>query len=86
MKKLRKNLKILKNKMLEKKREIILITSITFLGIVIIIFAVKITNKVNELNDRLDHYKLLNGMLFEDMERTYEYTQEQGIDSEIKID
>ena len=45
-----------------------------------------VTNKIVELDKKIDKIKLLNGMFFEDMERTYEYAQEQGIDSEIKID
>ena len=63
-------------------------TIIPILAIVIIqiAFAIAITNKVVELENKIDKIKLLNGMFFEDMERTYEYAQEQGIDSEIKID
>ncbi len=63
-------------------------TIIPILAIVIIqiAFAIVITNKVVELENKIDKIKLLNGMFFEDMERTYEYAQEQGIDSEIKID
>lgn len=63
-------------------------TIIPILAIAIIqtVFAIVITNKVVELENKIDKIKLLNGMFFEDMERTYEYAQEQGIDSEIKID
>lgn len=63
-------------------------TIIPILAIVIIqaIFVIVVTNKVVELENKIDKIKLLNGMFFEDMERTYEYAQEQGIDSEIKID
>lgn len=53
-------------------------TIIPILAIVIIqiAFAIVITNKVVELENKIDKIKLLNGMFFEDMERTYEYTQE----------
>lgn len=63
-------------------------TIIPILAIVIIqaIFVIVVTNKIVELENKIDKIKLLNGMFFEDMERTYEYAQEQGIDSEIKID
>lgn len=63
-------------------------TIIPILAIAIIqtVFAIVVTNKVVELENKIDKIKLLNGMFFEDMERTYEYAEEQGIDSEIKID
>ena len=63
-------------------------TIIPILAIVIIqtVFAIVVTNKIVELENKIDKIKLLNGMFFEDMERTYEYAEEQGIDSEIKID
>lgn len=63
-------------------------TIIPILAIVIIqaIFVIVVTNKIVELENKIDKIKLLNGMFFEDMERTYEYAEEQGIDSEIKID
>lgn len=53
-------------------------TIIPILAIVIIqiAFAIVITNKVVELENKIDKIKLLNGMFYEDLERTYEYTQE----------
>lgn len=53
-------------------------TIIPILAIVIIqiAFAIVITNKVVELENKIDKIKLLNGMFFEDMERTYEYQEE----------
>lgn len=62
------------------------ILPILVIAIFLITFVIVVTNKVIELENKIDKIKLLNGMFFEDMERTYEYAQEQGIDSEIKID
>lgn len=62
------------------------ILPILVIAIFLITFVIVVTNKVVELENKIDKIKLLNGMFFEDMERTYEYAQEQGIDSEIKID
>lgn len=69
-----------------KKIDYKTIIPILLIAIIQIAFAIVITNKVVELENKIDKIKLLNGMFFEDMERTYEYAQEQGIDSEIKID
>ena len=35
-----------------------------------------VTNKIVELDKKIDNIKLLNGMFYEDLQRTYEYTQE----------
>ena len=35
-----------------------------------------VTNKIVELENKIDKIKLLNGMFYEDLQRTYEYTQE----------
>lgn len=53
-------------------------TIIPILAIVIIqaIFVIVVTNKVVELENKIDNIKLLNGMFYEDLQRTYEYTQE----------
>ena len=53
-------------------------TIIPILLIVIIqaIFVIVVTNKIVELENKIDKIKLLNGMFFEDMERTYEYQEE----------
>lgn len=53
-------------------------TIIPILVIVIIqaIFVIVVTNKVVELENKIDKIKLLNGMFYEDLERTYEYQEE----------
>jgi hypothetical protein len=53
-------------------------TIIPILAIVIIqiVFVIVVTNKVVELENKIDKIKLLNGMFYEDLQRTYEYTQE----------
>ena len=53
-------------------------TIIPILAIVIIqaIFVVVVTNKVVELENKIDKIKLLNGMFYEDLQRTYEYQEE----------
>lgn len=69
-----------------KKIDYKTIIPILLIAIIQTVFAIVVTNKIVELENKIDKIKLLNGMFFEDMERTYEYAQEQGIDSEIKID
>ena len=51
---------------------------IPILAIVIIqaIFVIVVTNKVVELENKIDKIKLLNGMFYEDLQRTYEYQEE----------
>lgn len=53
-------------------------TIIPILAIVIIqiAFAIVVTNKIVELENKIDKIKLLNGMFYEDLERTYEYQEE----------
>lgn len=53
-------------------------TIIPILAIVIIqaIFVIVVTNKIAELENKIDKIKLLNGMFYEDLERTYEYQEE----------
>ena len=53
-------------------------TIIPILAIVIIqaIFVIVVTNKVVELENKIDKIKLLNGMFYEDLQRTYEYQEE----------
>ncbi len=53
-------------------------TIIPILAIVIIqaIFVIVVTNKVVELENKIDKIKLLNGMFYEDLQRTYEYLEE----------
>lgn len=53
-------------------------TIIPILAIVIIqiVFVIVVTNKIIELENKIDKIKLLNGMFYEDLERTYEYQEE----------
>lgn len=53
-------------------------TIIPILTIVIIqaIFVIVVTNKIVELDKKIDNIKLLNGMFYEDLQRTYEYQEE----------
>ena len=53
-------------------------TIIPILAIVIIqaIFVIVVTNKIVELEKKIDNIKLLNGMFYEDLQRTYEYQEE----------
>lgn len=52
-------------------------TIIPILAIVIIqaIFVIVVTNKIVELENKIDKIKLLNNMFYEDLQRTYEYIQ-----------
>lgn len=62
----------------DKKIKIDYKTIIPILAIVIIqaIFVIVVTNKVVELENKIDKIKLLNGMFYEDLQRTYEYQEE----------
>ena len=53
-------------------------TIIPILAIVIIqaTFVIVVTNKVVELENKIDNIKLLNGMFYEDLQRTYEFKEE----------
>ena len=53
-------------------------TIIPIIVIVIIqtIFVIIVTNKVVELENKIDKIKLLNGMFYEDLQRTYEFQTE----------
>lgn len=53
-------------------------TIIPILVIVIIqaIFVIVVTNKIVELENKIDKIKLLNGMFYEDLQRTYEFKEE----------
>lgn len=39
-------------------------------------FTIIVTNKIVELDKKIDNIKLLNGMFCEDLQRTYEYQEE----------
>lgn len=53
-------------------------TIIPILAIVIIqaIFVIVVTNKVVELENKIDNIKLINNMFYEDLEQKYEYQEE----------
>ena len=59
-----------------KKIDYKIIIPILLIAIIQIAFAIAITNKIIELENKIDNIKLLNGMFYEDLQRTYEYTQE----------
>lgn len=59
-----------------KKIDYKIITPILLIAIIQIAFAIVITNKIVELDKKIDNIKLLNNMFYEDLQRTYEYTQE----------
>lgn len=39
-------------------------------------FTIIVTNKIVELDKKIDNIKLLNGMFYEDLQRTYEFKEE----------
>lgn len=53
-------------------------TIIPILAIVIIqaIFVIVVTNKIVELENKIDNIKLINNMFYEDLQRTYEFKEE----------
>lgn len=59
-----------------KKIDYKTIIPILLIAIIQIAFAIVVTNKVVELENKIDKIKLLNGMFYEDLERTYEYQEE----------
>lgn len=61
---------------MKNKIELIKTILITIVFIEIGVFTIIITNKIIELDKKIDNIKLLNGMFYEDLQRTYEYTQE----------
>lgn len=61
----------MKNK-IELIKTILIVIVLIELGASTIIVA----NKIVELDKKIDNIKLLNGMFYEDLQRTYEYTQE----------
>ena len=58
-----------------KKIDYKIIIPILLIAIIQIAFAIVITNKIIELENKIDNIKLLNGMFYEDLQRTYEYIQ-----------
>lgn len=61
---------------MKNKIELIKTILIVIVFIEIGVFTIIITNKIIELDKKIDNIKLLNGMFYEDLQRTYEYTQE----------
>lgn len=59
-----------------KKIDYKIIIPILLIVIIQTIFAIAITNKIIELENKIDNIKLLNGMFYEDLQRTYEYQEE----------
>ena len=58
-----------------KKIDYKIIIKILLIAIIQTVFAIVVTNKIVELENKIDKIKLLNGMFYEDLERTYEYIQ-----------
>ena len=59
-----------------KKIDYKIIIPILLIAIIQIAFAIVVTNKIVELDKKIDNIKLLNGMFYEDLQRTYEYQEE----------
>lgn len=59
-----------------KKIDYKTIIPILLIAIIQTVFAIVVTNKVVELENKIDNIKLLNGMFYEDLQRTYEYQEE----------
>lgn len=60
---------------MKNKIELIKTILIVIVFIEIGVFTIIITNKIIELDKKIDNIKLLNGMFYEDLQRTYEYIQ-----------
>lgn len=61
---------------MKNKIELIKTILITIVLIEVGIFTIIVTNKIIELDKKIDNIKLINNMFYEDLQRTYEYTQE----------
>lgn len=61
---------------MKNKIELIKTILITIVLIEVGIFTIIVTNKIVELENKIDNIKLINNMFYEDLQRTYEYTQE----------
>lgn len=59
-----------------KKIDYKTIIPILLIAIIQTVFVIVVTNKVVELENKIDNIKLLNGMFYEDLQRTYEYQEE----------
>ena len=60
---------------MKNKIELIKTVLIVIVLIEIGVFTIIVTNKIIELDKKTDNIKLLNGMFYEDLQRTYEYIQ-----------
>ena len=61
---------------MKNKIELIKTILIVIVFIEVGIFTIIVTNKIVELDKKIDNIKLLNGMFYEDLQRTYEYQEE----------
>ena len=59
-----------------KKIDYKTIIPILLITIIQIAFAIVITNKIIELENKIDNIKLINNMFYEDLQRTYEFKEE----------
>lgn len=59
-----------------KKIDYKTIIPILLIAIIQTVFAIVVTNKIVELENKIDKIKLLNGMFYEDLQRTYEFKGE----------
>lgn len=61
---------------MKNKIELIKTILIVIVLIEVGIFTIIVTNKIIELDKKIDNIKLINNMFYEDLQRTYEYAQE----------
>lgn len=60
---------------MKNKIELIKTILIVIVLIEVGIFTIIVTNKIVELDKKIDNIKLINNMFYEDLQRTYEYIQ-----------
>lgn len=60
---------------MKNKIELIKTILIVIVLIEIGVFTIIVTNKIVELDKKIDNIKLLNNMFYEDLQRTYEYQE-----------
>ena len=61
----------MKNK-IELIKKILIVIVLIEIGV----FTIIVTNKIIELDKKIDNIKLINNMFYEDLQRTYEYQEE----------
>lgn len=59
-----------------KKIDYKTIIPILLIAIIQTVFAIVVTNKIVELENKIDNIKLINNMFYEDLQRTYEFKEE----------